>query len=205
MFEKLKNFFHHSSSTPKDAAKVGGATIAIFGGGCFWCTEAVFKMLRGVMSIAPGYAGGKRANPTYEDVSSGITSHAEVIQITYDPSQIAYRDLLTVFFGSHDPTTMNKQGNDVGTQYRSIILYTNETQQREAEAFIEEINDSNKDGAPIVTEVKPLEKFYEAEEYHRDYFAKNPGEGYCQLVINPKLDKVKANFAALLNDESKQK
>ena len=205
MFEKLKNLFTPGTKDVKASPDNKDVAVAVFGGGCFWCTEAVFKMLRGVVAIAPGYAGGKKENPTYEDVSSGSTTHAEVIHIKYNPKQISYRDLLTVFFGSHDPTTMNKQGNDVGAQYRSVILYTSESQKTEAEAFIKELNASNKEGAPIVTEVKPLLSFYEAEDYHHDYFAKNPNEGYCQLVINPKLDKVKAKFAKLLKDESKQK
>ncbi len=147
--------------------------IAVFGGGCFWCTEAVFKMMRGVVSVAPGYAGGKKENPTYEEVSSGTTGHAEVIRIEYDPTEVAYRDLLTVFFGSHDPTTVNRQGADVGTQYRSVIFYTTDEQKREAEMVIQEINSSNTKGASVVTEVEPLIKFFEAEDYHRDYFAKN--------------------------------
>lgn len=179
--------------------------IAVFGGGCFWCTEAVFGMLKGVIAVEPGYAGGTKADPTYEEVSSGTTGHAEVIHIEYDPTQVSYRDLMTVFFGSHDPTTMNRQGNDVGTQYRSIILTTTDTQKTEAEAFIKELNDSNKEGAPVVTEVKPLDKFYSAENYHHDYYANNKDQGYCQLVINPKLEKVQHKFAELLKDESKQK
>jgi peptide-methionine (S)-S-oxide reductase len=178
---------------------------AVFGGGCFWCTEAVFTMLRGVLSVEPGYAGGTKKDPTYEEVSSGKTGHAEVIHIGYNPSEVSYRDLLTVFFGSHDPTTMNRQGADAGEQYRSIVLTTSDEQKREAEAFIKELNDSSEMGAPIVTEVKLLDKFYDAEDYHKNYFRDNPDQGYCRLVINPKLDKVKAKFAELLNDESKQK
>lgn len=172
---------------------------AVFGGGCFWCTEAVFKMMRGVTSVGPGYAGGKVENPTYNEVSSGTTGHAEVIRIEYDPTQVKYRDLLTVFFGSHDPTTVNRQGNDVGTQYRSVIFYTTDEQKGEAEEMIKEINDSNSAGAPVVTEVEPLTKFYDAEEYHKDYFAKNPENMYCQVVINPKLEKVQKQFAELLD------
>ncbi len=179
--------------------------IAVFGGGCFWCTEAVFKMMKGVTAVMPGYAGGTKENPTYEQVSGGMTGHAEVIHIEYDPSEAAYRDLMTVFFGSHDPTTKNRQGADVGTQYRSIILTTTFEQLQEAEAFIKELNDSSEFGDPIVTEVIPLEKFYPAENYHQDYYAKNPNQGYCEIVINPKLEKVKKKFAELLNDESKQK
>jgi peptide-methionine (S)-S-oxide reductase len=171
---------------------------AIFGGGCFWCTEAVFKMLTGVVSVDPGYAGGKTEHPTYIQVSNGDTGHAEVIKIEYDPSRISYRDLLTVFFATHDPTTLNRQGADVGTQYRSIILGTNEGQVEEAQAFIKELNDSHEMGAAIVTEVVPLTKFHEAESYHKDYYANNPGNRYCEIVINPKLEKVQKKFAALL-------
>ncbi len=153
----------------------------------------------------PGYSGGSAGSPqavtkapTYEEVSSGKTGHAEVARIEYDPKQVAYRTLLTIFFASHDPTTMNRQGPDVGTQYRSVIFYTTERQKKEAVDFIKELNDSAKEGQPIVTEVKPLDKFYEAENYHRDYFAKNPGNPYCQVVINPKLQKVQKEFAELL-------
>ena len=177
--------------------------VAIFGGGCFWCTEAVFKMMRGVSDVRPGYAGGTVANPTYNQVCEGTTGHAEVVRIEYDPTQVQYRDLMTVFFGSHDPTTLNRQGNDVGTQYRSIIFTTTEGQKEEAEAFITELNASATDGKPIVTEVEPLTTFYEAEDYHHDYFAKNTSAMYCQLIINPKLEKVQKSFAALLKDENK--
>ncbi len=163
---------------------------AIFGGGCFWCTEAVFKILRGVKTVIPGYAGGNVDNPTYHQVSAGVTGHAEVIKIEFDPTEISYENLLTVFFASHDPTTVNRQGNDVGTQYRSIILYTSEEQKSVAEKLIKELG--------AVTELKPFEKFYEAEDYHRDYYASNPGNQYCEIVINPKLEKVQAKFAELL-------
>lgn len=173
----------------------------VFGGGCFWCTEAVFKMLRGVSSVLPGYSGGTKVNPTYEEVSSGTTGHAECAQVIYDPSLVKFRDLLTVFFGSHDPTTLNRQGADIGTQYRSVIFYTTPAQKTEIEKFIAEINASNKIGKPIVTQVEPLVKFYEAENYHHDYFAAHPGNPYCEIVINPKLEKVKKEFAKLLNGE----
>lgn len=175
--------------------------IAVFGGGCFWCTEAVFKMMKGVSSVLPGYAGGEVQNPTYEQVCTGTTGHAEVIQIEYNSDLVSYRDLLTVFFGSHDPTTKNRQGADVGTQYRSVIFYTTEEQKKVAEDFIKEINDSNEHGEPIVTEVEPLATFYVAEEYHRDYFARNPSNSYCAIVINPKLEKVQHAFASLLNSK----
>ncbi|MDP2704901.1 MAG: peptide-methionine (S)-S-oxide reductase MsrA [Patescibacteria group bacterium] len=172
---------------------------AVFGGGCFWCTEAIFKMLNGIVSVAPGYAGGEKENPTYDEVCGGTTGHAEVIRIEYDSEKISFRNLLTVFFATHDPTTRNRQGNDVGTQYRSIILYTDENQKKEAETFIRELNDSSEDGKPIVTEIRPLTKFFEAENYHKDYFARNKENPYCELVINPKLEKVQKEFAQLLN------
>ena len=172
--------------------------IAVFGGGCFWCTEAVFKMLKGVSVVLPGYSGWKIENPTYAQVSNGTTGHAEVVYIEFDPREVSYKTLLAVFFGSHDPTTRNRQGNDIGTQYRSVVFYTGEEQKKDAEAFIKEINDSNDVGDKVVTDVEPLDKFYEAENYHKDYFAKNLGNPYCEIVINPKLDKVKAEFAELL-------
>lgn len=177
--------------------------VAVFGGGCFWCTEAVFKMMRGVTMVIPGYAGGRVANPTYEQVSSGTTGHAECVKIEYDPSIVDYTDLLTVFFGSHDPTTRDRQGADVGTQYRSVIFYTTEAQKIDAERFIAKINASDEMGAPIVTEVVPLNVFYEAENYHHDYFANNPTNPYCEIIINPKLAKVQKRFASLLNDKTK--
>ena len=172
--------------------------VAVFGGGCFWCTEAVFKMLRGVSSVLPGYAGGTTDNPTYEEVSTGGTGHAEVVQIIYDPTDVSYRTLLTIFFASHDPTTVNRQGPDIGTQYRSIIFYTTPRQKEESEAFIKEMDTSSILGAPIVTDVEPLTKFYEAEDYHKNYFAKNPRAPYCELVVNPKLEKVQKQFTELL-------
>ncbi|KKT81925.1 MAG: hypothetical protein UW79_C0013G0052 [Candidatus Yanofskybacteria bacterium GW2011_GWA2_44_9] len=156
--------------------------IAVFGGGCFWCTEAVFAQLKGVVSVMPGYAGGSTPNPTYESVCGGKTGHAEVIKIEFDPEIISYEDLLTVFFAVHDPTTLNRQGNDVGTQYRSIILYTDEQQKIQAENVVSELS---KEGDRVVTEIKPLEKFHPAEDYHKDYYAKNPDQAYCRLVINP--------------------
>ena len=164
-------------------------------------------MLKGVISVIPGYAGGPSTSsgraPTYEEVCSGTTGHAEVTRIEYDPQKISFRDLLTVFFATHDPTTPNRQGNDVGPQYRSIILYTTEAQKEETRRFIKEIEASHPGGAPVVTEVKPLDKFYEAEEEHRDYYKKNPQKAYCQLIINPKLEKVQQKFAELLKNSEK--
>lgn len=177
---------------------------AVFGGGCFWCTEAVFKMLKGVSGVLPGYSGGTVPNPTYDQVCGGTTGHAECTQVEFDPAVISYRDLLTVFFGSHDPTTLNRQGADVGTQYRSVIFYTTPEQKEVAEKFIQEINESNAEGKPVVTEVIPLDVFYVAENYHQDYYARNKDEGYCEIVINPKLEKVVKNFGNLLNDQTKR-
>lgn len=172
----------------------------IFGGGCFWCTEAVFKMLKGVTSVLPGYSGGIVPNPTYEQVCSGTTGHAECTKVEYNPDEVKLKDLLTVFFGSHDPTTVNRQGNDVGTQYRSVIFYTNDAQKEVVEHFIHEINTSSSFGKDIITEVEPLKEFYVAENYHQDYFAKNPSVPYCEIIINPKLEKVKEHFASLLKN-----
>ena len=176
---------------------------AVFGGGCFWCTEAVFKMLKGVKVVKPGYSGGTVEDATYEKVSGGSTGHAEVIYIEYDSNEISYDELLIVFFASHDPTTLNKQGNDVGSQYRSVIFYTNEAQKTATEKFISEINSSNSEGSPVVTELEPLDKFYEAEHYHQDYYTNNQSAPYCQVVINPKLDKVKKQFSQLLKSYEK--
>ena len=180
----------------------GTTETAVFGGGCFWCTEAVFKMLKGVSVVMPGYTGGTTKNPTYEDVSTGTTGHAEVIHIEYDPAQVKYEDLLTVFFGSHDPSTKNRQGNDVGTQYRSVIFYTTPEQKTAAEKYIADLNGSSKEGTAAVTEVVSLETFYPAETYHQDYYANNKNAGYCQLIINPKLEKVQEKFAQLLKDNN---
>ena len=171
---------------------------AVFGGGCFWCTEAIFQMLKGVEKVESGYAGGTMENPSYEKVSSGTTGHAEVIRVTYDPAVISYEDLLTVFFGSHDPTTPNRQGADVGEQYRSVIFVGDENEKQEARAKIQEIQESLKDGSRVVTEVLPFEKFFAAESYHQNYFKENTGAPYCQLIIEPKIEKLKKRFAELV-------
>jgi peptide-methionine (S)-S-oxide reductase len=170
--------------------------IAIFGAGCFWCVEAVFQNLKGVSSVLPGYTGGHKANPTYEEVSSGTTGHAEAAKIEFDPTVIKFSDLLNVLFSTHNPTTMNRQGNDVGDQYRSAIFYLNPDQKKESEEFIRQAQ--KEFTSPIVTQVVPLDKFYPAEDYHRDYYKNNPGNPYCQLVIDPKLEKFRKKFAALL-------
>jgi peptide-methionine (S)-S-oxide reductase len=177
--------------------------IAIFGGGCFWCTEAVFTELRGVGAVMPGYSGGTVPNPTYEQVSTGTTGHAEATRIEFDPAQISYHDLLTVFFATHDPTTRNRQGNDMGTQYRSAIFYTTPEQKSEAEQFIANLEVSDPGGKPIVTEVVPFDIFYEAEDYHRQYFKNHPDAGYCQLIIEPKVETLQKQFANLLKEKAK--
>lgn len=173
--------------------------IATLGGGCFWCLDAAFRQLEGVEKVESGYAGGQVANPTYRDVCTGTTGHAEVVQVTFDPSVISYRDLLGVFFTIHDPTTKDRQGADVGPQYRSIVLYHTPEQRDAAEQAIEELNRNQVWDNAIVTEVAPLTAFYPAERYHQDYYANNPGQPYCQIVIAPKVAKVrKAYFDRLV-------
>ncbi len=169
--------------------------LAVFGGGCFWCTEAVFSELKGVVSVVSGYAGGYTENPTYTQVCSEITGHAEVIEVQFDPSQITYEELLEVFFATHDPTTLNRQGADKGARYRSVILYTGENQRDQAEAFIKVLNGSGLLPSPVVTELAQLEGFYEAEPEHKDYYLENSGNMYCQIVISPKVRKVRDEFA----------
>ncbi len=175
---------------------------AVFGGGCFWCTEAVFQMLKGVSKVEPGYTGGSLDNPSYERVSSGGTGHVEVIRVTYDPATISYEDLLTVFFGSHDPTTPNRQGADVGEQYRSVIFYETDSEKQTAMRIAEEIDKSLQDGTRVVTQIEPLGKFFPAEDYHRNYYKTNTSAPYCQLVIEPKVEKVRKRFAQLVTPES---
>jgi peptide-methionine (S)-S-oxide reductase len=168
--------------------------IATFGSGCFWCSEAVFSELKGVLKVEPGYAGGTVANPTYEDVCSDTTGHAEVAQVTFDPLAISYRELLEVFFSTHDPTTPNRQGADEGTQYRSVIFYGNEEQKKQAEGIIRELSADRTFRDPIVTVVAPLRAIYPAEDYHREYFKRNPSQPYCEAVIAPKLAKFRAHW-----------
>jgi peptide-methionine (S)-S-oxide reductase len=168
--------------------------VATLAGGCFWCLEAVFDQLRGVEQVQSGYTGGTVPDPTYEQVCTGRTGHAEAVQIAFDPEVIGYRELLDVFFAVHDPTTLNRQGADVGTQYRSAIFYHTPRQRQEAERMIAGLNASGVWGAPIVTEVVPCGAFYPAEEYHRDYFRRNPDQGYCQIVIAPKVAKLRQRY-----------
>lgn len=167
---------------------------ATLGAGCFWCVEAVFQQLEGVETVISGYTGGKIKNPTYREVCSGLTGHAEVAQITYDPQVISFEDILEVFWKTHDPTTLNKQGADVGTQYRSAIFYHDDEQKRIAEMFKKELDRSGAFEKPIVTEISPLEDFYPAEDYHQNYFNQNPEQPYCQYVVKPKVEKVKRVF-----------
>lgn len=168
---------------------------ATLGGGCFWCLEAVYKELNGVTSVMSGYAGGSVPNPTYKAVCSGRTGHAEVVQVKFDPDQLSYADLLRVFFTIHDPTTLNRQGNDVGTQYRSIILTHSDAQAETARAVMQEIAGAGIWDGKLVTEVEPLTTFYEAEPEHHDYFARNPWTGYCQVVVAPKVAKFRKSFS----------
>jgi peptide-methionine (S)-S-oxide reductase len=170
--------------------------VAIFGGGCFWCTEAVYDSLHGVKSVESGYAGGHVENPTYRQVCGGDTGHAEVVRITFDPAVISFRDLLDVFFTVHDPTTLNRQGNDLGTQYRSVIFYTSEEQRRQAEEAIRNLNASGTLPGPVVTALEAAGKFFMAEDYHQEYFVNNPSQPYCLMTIPPKLKKLREKFAA---------
>jgi peptide-methionine (S)-S-oxide reductase len=176
----------------------GHTETAVFGGGCFWCLDAQFRLIPGVEKVTSGYAGGKTPNPTYEQVCSDQTGHAEVIQVEFDPNKVSYEEVLRKFFQAHDPTTLNRQGPDVGTQYRSIILYTSDTQKTIAEKVKAEVQSVWP--RPVVTEIVPLTRFYAAEDYHQDYFSKNPTQGYCRLVVAPKVEK----FEKLLEKEKAQ-
>ncbi len=175
--------------------------IATLAGGCFWCLEAVFDELKGVESVESGYSGGHVPNPTYAQVCEDNTGHAEAVRVTFDPAVISYHDLLKVFFSIHDPTTLNRQGNDIGTQYRSAIFYHTPEQKAEAEQVIQELTDEKLWDQPIVTEVVPFEQFYEAEDYHQEYFQKNPYQGYCRAIIAPKVAKFRQKFMEQLKKE----
>jgi len=190
--------------TPEPPPEPGaGATPehATLAGGCFWCTEAVFSELVGVESVLPGYSGGTTPHPTYEQVCTGRTGHAEAVDITFDPRRISFHDLLGIFFTTHDPTTLNRQGNDVGTQYRSAVFYRDARQKADAEAVVREIEAAGVWRRKIVTEVVPFTAFFPAEEYHRDYFRRNPEKGYCQIVIAPKVAKFRHQYASRLKPE----
>jgi peptide-methionine (S)-S-oxide reductase len=182
----------------KEEIKDKTLEVATLAGGCFWCTEAVFTIVRGVEKIEPGYTGGSVPNPTYEQVSSGTTGHAEAAQITFNPDVISYQEILEIFFATHDPTTLNRQGPDFGTQYRSAIFYHNEAQRTTAESVIAELEKEGIWEAPIVTQVEPLKVFYKAETYHKDYYKKHPNQPYCQQVITPKLVKLQQRFLGKL-------
>ncbi len=172
--------------------------VATLGSGCFWCSEAVFQMIRGVEKVEPGYAGGHLPNPTYEQVSSGTTGHAEVVQLTFNPNVTSFLEILEIFFGTHDPTQLNRQGADVGTQYRSVILYHTEQQKATAEKLIAELTVEGVFGSPIVTKLEPFKVFYPAEDYHKDYFQKHPRASYCQAVIAPKIGKLQKTYLSKL-------
>jgi len=167
---------------------------AVFGGGCFWCTEAVFYELKGVLKVIPGYTGGRTENPTYQQVCGGNTGHVEAVRIEYDPALISYNDLMEIFFYTHDPTTPNRQGNDVGEQYHSSIFYVDDAQKEAAEKYISELNASGEYHSPVITTVRPLTRFYEAEDYHQRYYENNAAQPYCRAIIAPKLSKFRAKF-----------
>ena len=168
--------------------------LATLGGGCFWCTEAVFLEIEGVEKVVPGYSGGHVKNPTYKQVTTGTTGHAEVIQVSFNPEVVTYHEILEIFFTMHDPTQLNRQGADIGTQYRSVIFYHSEEQKKTAETFIAEMNETNIFNLPIVTQIEPFKEFYEAEDYHKNYYERNKNQGYSRFVIAPKLQKVEKKF-----------
>ena len=169
--------------------------VATLGGGCFWCTEAIFDELKGVEKVESGYSGGNVPSPSYEDVCTGTTGHAESIQVTFDPKQITFKDILQIFFTTHDPTTLNRQGADVGTQYRSVVFYHDPEQEKIAKEVIKETNTAKVWKKPIVTEVAPFKEFYKAEDYHQEYFKNNPNQPYCSFVVRPKVEKFREHFA----------
>jgi peptide-methionine (S)-S-oxide reductase len=183
------------------AAQEQKTEVATFGAGCFWCTEAQFQQLEGVMKVESGYSGGSVDNPTYKEVCAGTTGHAEVTNIYYDPSVITFDELLAAFWVAHDPTQLNRQGNDVGTQYRSVVFYHNEDQRRLAEEYKKKLNDENAYNSDVVTEIAPFTKFYKAEDYHQNYYNQNSSQSYCVFVVKPKLDKFKKVFAGKLKQK----
>jgi len=189
---ELKSSIPHNMNMENKEAKL---KTAVFAGGCFWCTEAIFSELKGVQKVVSGYSGGKLPNPTYEQVCTGKTGHAECTQITYDPAQITFAELLEVFWMTHDPTTLNRQGADSGTQYRSAIFYTDEDQKQVASEYKAKLEKEKIWNNPIVTEITKFEKFYPAENYHQEYYQNNPNQGYCRIVITPKIEKFKKIFA----------
>jgi len=188
-----------------DETKSENMEIATFGGGCFWCTEAIFKELNGVVSVVSGYSGGDIVSPSYREVCTGRTGHAEVVEIEYNPEVISFSELLEVFFATHDPTTLNRQGADVGTQYRSVIFYHNQEQKETTESVIEQLNKENVYNKPVVTEISPWKNFFRAEDYHQDYYENNLSQGYCQFVIVPKIGKFRKIFKDRLKSKSQTK
>lgn len=189
-----------TSEPAADAPLPKNLAQATFGSGCFWCSEAVFQQLKGVARVVSGYSGGRTKNPTYDDICSGTTGHAEVIQVTYDPQVVSYDDLLEVFWKTHDPTTLNRQGNDVGTQYRSVVFFHDDEQRRLAVYYKERLDAAGAFRAKIVTEISPLAEFYPAENYHQNYFQDNARQPYCSFVIRPKLEKLRQAFAEKLRE-----
>ena len=186
-----------------EAGGVPAEAVATFGGGCFWCVEAVFEKVNGVTDVVSGYAGGRRSNPTYEQVCTGLTGHAEVCQITYDPSVVSYKELLEVFWKTHDPTTLNRQGPDKGTQYRSVVFYHSDEQKKLAEKYMKELDRSGAFESRIVTQIKRAPRFYPAEEYHQDYYRRNPNQSYCAAIVKPKVDKFMKAFEDKLAEDAK--
>jgi len=195
----------HANAQQKSPKKMNeqqkGMEVATFGSGCFWCTEAIFLNVDGVTKVESGYSGGKVKNPTYKEVCSGLTGHAEVIQVEYDPAKISYDQLLEIFWKTHDPTTLNQQGADIGTQYRSVIFYHNDEQRQKAEYYKKRLEDEKAFDKPIVTEISPAAKFYKAEDYHQNYFNLNSNAPYCTYVIQPKLEKFKKAFHSVLKEQ----
>jgi peptide-methionine (S)-S-oxide reductase len=193
-----KNLFKSTYMTEPVTDPNAALDTATFGTGCFWCTEAIFQQLEGVKSVTSGYAGGQVDNPTYKQVCTGTTGHAECLRIVFDPAKISFDELLEVFWETHDPTTLNRQGNDVGTQYRSVVFYHNEKQKEIAEKYKAELNNSGAWDNPVVTTMEPMKKFYPAEDYHQNYYNDNTSQGYCQFVIRPKLEKFQKVFKSKL-------
>ncbi|MCW5912816.1 MAG: peptide-methionine (S)-S-oxide reductase MsrA [Cyclobacteriaceae bacterium] len=183
------------NNPPKKMNELETATL---GSGCFWCTEAFFLRVKGIESVVSGYSGGKVKNPTYREVTTGLTGHAEVVQVKFDPQEISYAEVLEIFWNTHDPTTLNRQGNDEGTQYRSVVFYHNEEQKKTAEAYKSQLDKSGVYKKPIVTEITAFKEFYPAEDYHQNYYALNPNQGYCQYVIRPKIEKFNKQYASKL-------
>ncbi len=192
----------NTASSDKNTTNAQGLATATFGAGCFWCTEAQFQLLSGVDHVESGYMGGRNPNPTYKEVCTGTTGHAEVTNVYYDPSRISYDELLAAFWTAHDPTQLNRQGNDIGTQYRSVIFYHNEEQKQKAEEYKKRLNDEHAYNAPVVTEISPAQKFYKAEDYHQNYYNENGSQPYCQFVVRPKVEKFRKVFGDKLKKQA---